>query len=155
MAAVDDPDVIVTHAKARRLLMLRRYAAKLAYELDLHAAAPRLEELPRRYASLLESATRARWPMAGWLVDVDEGFYAACYLRAWALETYWRRALRGRFGEDWFTSPAAGSWLREIWADGQRLDATDLLAERLGEELRFDVLAEAYEEMGEGGPRPG
>jgi len=147
MAAVDDPEVIVAHGKARRLLMLRRYAAKLAYELDLHAPAPRLEELPRRYASLLERATRARWPMASWLVDVDEGFYAACYLRAWALETYWRRALRERFGEDWFTSPAAGSWLREVWADGQRLDATELLAERLGEELRFDVLAEAYEEM--------
>ena len=34
-----------------------------------------------------------------YLSDVDDGFYAANYLRAWALETHLRRHLRERFGE--------------------------------------------------------
>ena len=58
--------------------------------------------MPGRYAELLGDATRIRWPQAAWVSDVDAGFYVACYLRAWALETHWRRALRERFGERWF-----------------------------------------------------
>ena len=60
---------------------------------------------------------------------MDEGFYAACYLRAWALETHWRAALEERFGERWFASPEAGEWLRGLWRHGQRLNADELLAD--------------------------
>jgi hypothetical protein len=139
---VDDPSAIVAQAKATRFVFLRRYAAKLAYELELHAAAPDLQAMPARYADLLGSATRIRWAEASWVSDVDGGFYVACYLRAWALETHWRRALRERFGEDWFTSTEAGAWLRGLWAHGQRLDADELLAEELGESLDFGVMVE-------------
>ncbi len=65
-----------------------------------------------------------------------------CYLRAWALETHWRRALRERFGERWWESGAAGGWLRELWSQGQRMPAEELLAETTGEELDFGVLAD-------------
>jgi hypothetical protein len=139
---VDDPSAIVAQAKATRFVFLRRYAAKLAYELELHAAAPDLQAMPARYADLLGSATRIRWADASWVSDVDAGFYVACYLRAWALETHWRRALRERFGEDWFTSTEAGAWLRRLWAHGQRLDADELLAEELGDGLDFGVMVE-------------
>jgi hypothetical protein len=73
---------------------------------------------------------------------VDPGFYVACYLRAWALETHWRRALRERFGERWFASAEAGAWLRGLWSHGQHLDADELLAEELGSELDFRVMVE-------------
>ena len=101
----------------------------------------------RRDARPLRDAARRRGgdPVAAesWLADVDEGFYAACYLRAWALETRWRRALRERFGEAWFDAERAGDWLRELWREGQRLDADELLAERVGgEPLDFAALAE-------------
>ena len=36
---------------------------------------------------------------------------------------------------------AAGEWLRELWRQGQRLAAEELLAETTGEELDFGVLA--------------
>jgi hypothetical protein len=121
--------------------MVRRYCAKLAYELELGAPDPDLTRMPDRYSELLGSAIRAEWPRETWLDDVDEGFYVACYLRAWALETHWRRALRERFGERWFASAAAGRWLAELWREGQRLGAEELLAERLGEELDFGALA--------------
>jgi hypothetical protein len=138
---IADPAPAVEHSRAFRLVMLRRYSAKLAYELDLHGASAELARMPDRYAELLSGAVRVPWPRASWLADVDDGFYAACYLRAWALETYWRAALEERFGERWFASPEAGEWLRGLWRHGQRLNADELLADTLGEELDFTRLA--------------
>ena len=139
-----DPELAIAHARAFRLLMLRRYAAKLAYELELHAADVELEEMPARYSALLTEAIRIPWPRASWLADVDGGFYAACYLRAWALEASWRAALRERFGERWFEQRAAGEWLRDLWRRGQRLGADELLGEALGGEIDFAELAASY-----------
>ncbi len=138
---VEDATDSVAHARAAKLVMLRRYAAKLDYELELHAPSPDWAAMPARYADLLGGATRINWPRASWLSDVDGGFYVACYLRAWALETHWRTALHERFGERWYTVPDAGDWLRRLWREGQRLDAEDLLEATLGEELSFDRLA--------------
>jgi hypothetical protein len=137
---IAEPAPILGYARAVKLVMLRRYAAKIAYELQLHGADPDLDAMPSRYAELLEGDTRVAWSPASWLADVDPGFYAACYLRAWALETSWRRALRDRFGERWFEAEAAGAWLRELWSQGQRLDAAELLSETLGESLDLAVL---------------
>ena len=142
---VSDPGEALAHARAVKLYFLRRYAAKIGYELELRSADPDLGAMPGRYAELVGSATRVRWPEAGWISDVDEGFYVACYLRAWALETHWRRAARERFGERWFESAEAGAWLRGLWAQGQRLGADELLAEALGEDLGFAVMAGGFE----------
>jgi hypothetical protein len=136
---VDDATEAVEHSTAVRLYYLRRYAAKIVYELELYAAGGDLGGMPNRYAELLADATRARWAQTSWLADVDGGFYVACYLRAWALERRWRAALRERFGERWFGSPEAGGWLRSLWAQGQRLGGEELCREVLGEPLRFDV----------------
>jgi hypothetical protein len=140
---IADPQPAAEHSRAFRLVMLRRYSAKLAYELDLHGPSADLAGMPERYAELLSGAVRVPWPTTSWLADVDEGFYAACYLRAWALETHWRSALEERFGERWFASADAGDWLRGLWRHGQRLNGDELLAEALGEELDFARLAQS------------
>jgi hypothetical protein len=137
---ISEPGAIESHAHAAKLVMLRRYTAKLGYELELHAPAPDLGAMPVRYAQLLGAATRVQWAQAPWLSDVDGGFYVACYLRAWALEMHWRAALRERFGERWYREPAAGAWLRKLWRQGQRLGAEELLASELGSELSFGPL---------------
>jgi hypothetical protein len=131
----------VAHARAVKLVMLRRYTAKLDYELELHSPRRDLAAMPDRYSELLGDAVRVDWPRESWLADVDPGLYVTCYLRAWALETHWRRALRERFGEAWFERAEAGAWLDALWRNGQRLDADELLAETLGEELDFEVMA--------------
>jgi hypothetical protein len=138
---VTEPERAAGHNRAVRMLMLRRYSAKLAYELELHAGHPDLSGLPARYSERLTQAVRVPWPRASWLADVDGGFYSACYLRAWALEAKWRTALQERFGDRWFAEPGAGAWLRELWRNGQRLGADELLAETLGGELDFGELA--------------
>ena len=153
---VQDPDgVLAAHARATRLIYLRRYAAKLSYELDVHAPDPPDDEtLRERYATLLGHAARVRWPRETYLADLDPGFYVAAYLRAWALETHLRAHLRERFGERWFARREAGDALRALWRDGQRLSAEELLGELTGAELDFGALL-ADLEIPEGVPTDG
>jgi len=126
---VEDDGRLAAHARAVRLLYLRRYGAKLAYELELHGAAP-LDAMPELYARLLGGALHIDWPTEPWLTDVDPGFYAAAYLRAWALERTLREALTRRFGAAWFDEPRAGELLRGWWRESHR-DA-DALSSHLG-----------------------
>jgi hypothetical protein len=111
----------------RKLYFLRRYGAKLLYELRLHrggeAAVHRAE-----YAGLLGLLTGVRTPDAGYLADVDDGLYAARYLRAWLLEASLSAALRDRFGPTWWRSTEAGDLIRGMWRDGLGPSAEDVVA---------------------------
>jgi hypothetical protein len=147
---VTDPEPICAHAHAQRLVYLRRYTGKLAYELELHADNG-IAGMEDRYAALLGHALQIEWPRQSYLADVDPGFYCAAYLRAWALETHLRGYLRERFGARWWTVAEAGDVLRALWRDGQRLTAEELLGELTGEELRFEVL---LGDLGLGEARP-
>jgi hypothetical protein len=137
---VSDSRDLARHARAVRLLFLRRYCAKLLYELELHGG--ELDaRAPERYASLLKRGVRVDWPATTWLVDVDAFFYVARYLRAWALETYLRRTFRDRFGPRWFAEPEAGALLQALWSEGQARDADELLGELTGERLELAAVA--------------
>jgi hypothetical protein len=137
----DGAEAAIEHARASRLVFLRRYSAKIAYEVELHGPDADLEAMPERYANQLSARVGVEWPRETWLSDVDGGFYVACYLRAWALEVDWRDELRERFGDRWFANAEAGTWLQGLWARGQRLDADVLLAEVAGRKLDFGPLA--------------
>jgi hypothetical protein len=139
---IEDPEPIAAHARASRLVYLRRYCAKLAYELELHEADGSLESMPARYSELLSGAFGVSWPWQRYLEDVDAAFYCTCYLRAWALETHLRKHLEERFGELWFESPRAGDELRRLWHSGQRLAPEELLAQFTDEPFDFLVLLE-------------
>ncbi len=138
---VVDTEAILSQARAERLFFIRRYAAKLAYELELHGETDRAS-LKDRYRELISDAVGLAWPSERYLLDVDAGFYCTCYLRAWALETYMRRHLTERFGEEWFAQPGTAEVLREWWSDGQRLSAEEFLYEATGDRLDFSVLLE-------------
>jgi hypothetical protein len=144
---VDDPAPVVEQARASKLVFLRRYCAKLAYELELHGGA-RPDGLDELYARRLSEAVHVSWPRVTWLSDVDEFFYVAAYLRAWAFETHLRGHLRERFGPLWFEAPAAGALLRELWRSGQREPAHELLARLTGAELDFSALQAEFAPVG-------
>ncbi len=127
--------------------MLRRYSAKLLYELKLHAVsegtpAAGLSSLATVYARTLGDALRVAHPEAHYLTDVDPGFYAAAYLRAWALAAQMARTLAERHGRRWYASRQAGSWLRELWSTGQRYTAEELAREIGHPGLSLDPLAD-------------
>jgi hypothetical protein len=126
---IADPSCYLDLARFHKHYMLRRYAAKLLYELELHGGEnPRAKS--KRYADLLTATLGVRHSAEDYLFDVDDGFYCARYLRAWILEAQVRRRLEREFGERWFQDRQAGSYLRTLWSWGQS-HAADELARRL------------------------
>jgi oligoendopeptidase F len=138
----DEVEDYLEYTRTSKLIFLRRYAAKLAYELELHDGRRPPSEMPERYAELLGAAVGIEWPAETYLADVDEGYYCANYLRAWALEAQLRRHLRERFGDTWFREAEAGQLLRSAWREGQRLSADELLGQLTGERLDFGVMVD-------------
>jgi hypothetical protein len=128
------PYEFAAEGAAQLLWIVRRYSAKLLYELEFHTAED-LTALRPRYVELLTEATRVEPAAADYLADIDDGFYASEYLRAWAFESQVRAYLRERFGNAWFSRREAGSLLRELWAEGQKPTADELLREVTGEKL--------------------
>ena len=124
---------------------MRRYCAKLLYELEFHAATD-VTTMRSRYVELLGDATKIEPAAADYLGDIDAGFYASEYLRAWAFEAQLRAYLREKFGNAWFAKRDAGSLLRELWAEGQKPTADELLADVAGERLELAAVADRMRE---------
>ncbi|HZD87948.1 MAG TPA: hypothetical protein VE088_08085 [Gaiellaceae bacterium] len=114
------------------MLLYRRYAAKLRYELGFWDAFPAERGgTPRDYEPLLTEATGLRYDERGYLSDMDAGFYSADYLRAWVRSAQLRAHLRREVGEDWWRSRATGDVLRALFAEGTRPSSEEVAA-RLG-----------------------
>jgi hypothetical protein len=127
-----------------KLFFLRRYGAKLSYELKLHRNS--FGGMDKAYKTTLEEALQFIHPKSHYLSDVDDGFYCAEYLRAWILETQLRTALKDKFGERWFNLLEAGRFLKDLWSKGQKYDAAEI-AQTLGyEELDPTMLAKEIEQ---------
>jgi hypothetical protein len=135
------PEDFAAEASAGQLYFVRRYAAKFLYELELHGETE-LESMRARYAERMYDALKIEVSEVDFLADVDTGFYSSSYLRAWAFESLLRSFLREEFGRAWFTRREAGSLLRELWAEGQKPTADELLAEVAGAELDLSAVAE-------------
>lgn len=128
-----------------RLVTIRRYAAKVIYESHLHSTED-LAGAASLYSRLQTDATKFKTDGTDFLFDVDEGFYAANYLRAWAFEVALREHLKTRFGEQWWTSKRAGNFLREIWETGDRYNAQEMAAQIGIGSITTDLLVEEFNE---------
>ncbi len=126
----EHPDDFVRLNATHKLFLLRRYAAKLQYELALHGGGGARGRADL-YAELLGRATRAEFPRAMHLFDVDLHFYAARYWRAWRFEAQLREMLVERFDEEWYRNDRTGPFLTGLWRQGQR-HRVETLAAQLG-----------------------
>ncbi|HSL95430.1 MAG TPA: hypothetical protein VLA35_05895 [Thermoleophilia bacterium] len=135
----DDADDYLFFANVAELFLIRRYAAKVAYETELHASDD-IAGMAQRYSRRLSDALMVEVPAENYLVDVDPGLYVASYLQAWMLEGAFRMILQDRFSIAWFQSPAAAEWLKELWGFGQHFRAGQLLLKKGGGRLDFDPL---------------
>lgn len=112
-----------------KLWFLRRYAAKLLYELEhLHAGDM---DAADAYERLLYDALKVKIDRRRYLEDVDSAYYVAGYLRAWIFEMQLRERLVDQHGQAWWKSPDAGTMLKALWRIGIR-DSVNELANRLG-----------------------
>ena len=143
-----DLDRYLHHQGFEELHFVRRYAAKLIYEVQLHSGAVKWDALPDLFVETLTGATGFRYQHADAFVDVDPRFYSARYLRAWQLQAVLDTALRERFDEDWWRNPRAGPWMAgELFGHGQR-ELADEQADRVaGKGLSFAPVIAGIERM--------
>ena len=127
------------------LYFVRRYCAKLLYELEFHTADD-VSALAPRYVELLGDALRIQPSPTDYLGDIDSGFYVSAYLRSWAFEAQLRAFLREKFGNAWFARRDAGSLLKELWSEGQRMPADELLREVTNAPVEMEAVAERVHE---------
>jgi hypothetical protein len=129
-----DGDEAEERAEATRfldVLLFRRYAAKLEYELELWRDFEHAPAYAEVYAAKLRGATGFRYRADGYLADMDDGFYSADYLRAWIRAAQLRAHLRDIVGSDWWERPESGELLRGLFAEGTR-PASEEIAARIG-----------------------
>ncbi len=140
---------VVYYTKLSELFLLRRYVAKLQYELAFFEEP--LNEARNRalYADRLSSATRFNFLPPNFLYDMDSGYYSADYLRAWITEAMVRNHLERQYGERWYANQEAGQFLRNLWATGESQENEEI-ARSLGYEP-FDTsyLANQFLVLGE------
>ncbi|HXH89005.1 MAG TPA: hypothetical protein VNI55_10430 [Gaiellaceae bacterium] len=123
------------------LFFVRRYCAKLLYEIEFHAATD-VTTMQPRYVELLGDALKIEPSPTDYLSDIDAGFYVTSYLRSWAFEAQLTSYLREQFGTDWFSRREAGSLLKELWELGQKPTADELLKDVTGAPIELEAVAE-------------
>jgi hypothetical protein len=113
------------------VLLFRRYAAKLDYELEIWADFANAPDHAAQYAEQLRAATGFRYRPDGYLADMDGGFYSADYLRAWIRAAQLRAYLRETIGPEWWEQSATGEFLRGLFAQGTQPSSEEIAA-RIG-----------------------
>jgi hypothetical protein len=108
------------------LCLIRRYAGKFLFEYEIFSKG-NLSTSGEIYSKRLEEATGFIYEPDGALLDIEEDFYSADYLRAWVGEAYLKSYLREEFGEQWFLKREAGAFLVKIWRDGEKRSLEDVL----------------------------
>jgi hypothetical protein len=102
--------------------------------------------MPERYVERIGEATKVDPSPVDFLSDVDDGFYVSSYLRSWAFEAQMRAFLAERFGTAWFSRREAGGILRELWYEGQSMNADELLRQVTGTGLEMAAIGERIRE---------
>jgi hypothetical protein len=115
------------------------------YEVELHSTRDPTT-MRERYVEIISDAVKVAPSETDFLADVDEGFYASQYLRAWAFEAQLRAYLREKFGNAWFSRRDAGSLLRELWSEGQKPTADEILQDVTGSRIELDAVADRIRE---------
>ncbi len=121
----EDVERYLKFAFLNKLFFLRRYASKIIYEVELHSKKG-IHGMDRRYKEIMEKGLKIRHKANRYLLDVDDGFYVAQYLRAWIFEVQLREHLKRKTKREWFLSPEAGDILKELWSYGQKYNVEEL-----------------------------
>jgi hypothetical protein len=142
---VPNPAALANEGSLTLLYFVRRYCAKLLYEIEFFQADDPAT-MRARYAELLTDALKLPANPENYLADIDGSFYVTGYLRSWAFEAQLRDYLRSDYGNEWFARRECGDLLRELWSLGQGPTADGLLRDVTGAQLEMASVAERIRE---------
>src|SRR5215813_12395805 len=140
---IKDSREFIRSVMLARLVTVRRYVAKLIFEERIHRSG-NIGDAAGLYSDLQTQSTSFKTAPGEYLFDLDDSFYSASYLRAWAFEVSLRDYLKIRFGSRWWGSLRAGDFLKQIWETGDRYTA-DEMASQIGiGPIQFDSLIDEF-----------
>lgn len=136
-----DIDAYLRHMLTQTLFFIRRYFAKVLYELKFYSKdLRRLDgkfhpingqnyvDMGECYEDILSRATKVEYHRTRYAMDMDGGFYSAGYSRAWLAEAMVRNKLVESFGENWFEKKEAGEFLKKLYVNGDKIKIEDAVA---------------------------
>jgi hypothetical protein len=138
--APEDADAFLEYMVFFMLSEVRGSAFETAYSIALESGEVEdpldyYDELKDKYDVFRETAMDRE---QGYLA-LDEGFYEMAYFQAYIAEAQLVAKLEEKFGERWYEDPAAGEYLRSLYAKGNAIGA-----EGLCRELGYDGLDMEY-----------
>lgn len=147
-AGLSDKEIeaISLERSAKRSYVIRRYAGKFLFEKEFLDGGRWFDW--NGYPRWLGLATSMKCEPWEALVDLEEEFYSADYLRAWAGEVLLRAYLVKNFGTRWFLSREAGEFLRELWSMGERFGLEEVLSSLGLGAPRLAILKENFTKCG-------
>ncbi|MGI8507937.1 MAG: hypothetical protein ACR2MQ_01275 [Gemmatimonadaceae bacterium] len=141
-------DQFLRLAAFEELHFLRRYCAKLIYEVQVYGGSISWGSAPDLYVTTLTEATGFKYRAADAFIDLDPRYYSTRYLRAWQLQAVLNEALTERFNDDWWRNPATGPWMvSELFGEGQRESAHELAQRAAGVSISFEPLIKRVESL--------
>ncbi len=127
------------------LYNIRRACAKLRFAVELHKPGEeRPEQLANSYQTMLSEACGFDHHAAMYLIEVDDLFAAANYLRAWMFAAGLGEYLRTKHGSRWWHTRAAGDALIDIWNTASRYSVEELAQLTGASTFDFDQLADVF-----------
>ena len=121
-----DAEELSAIATTKRLLLIRRHIGKFLAEKEFFQDGTFKES--GYYCKWLNRATGFNYEPDSYLIDMDQDFYSAEYVWAWAGADLIQRHLYAEFGNDWFQNPEAGNFLRRISLEGRKNSLTDVVS---------------------------
>jgi hypothetical protein len=105
------------------------------------------ENMGELYADILGRATDMICNPIGNVLDMDSGFYAYEYFKAWLSEAQVRAFLEKKAGKEWWKSQEAMQTVKELWSSGMKL-YVDEIVQKLGYPgLRVDELVDSLPKL--------
>lgn len=125
------------HSLFSKIYMMRRYAAKFLYELELGRNPEEGQRLYQEYMSRAYGFVLTEEESLRYLSDVDPFLYSADYLQAFMLEAMLTERLQEKFGKkptgkDWWKNAKASEFLKNLWTEGNFLSGRELAIIKLG-----------------------
>lgn len=124
---VEESRELVAFQRFRKLYGLRLYAMRFLYEMDIHeGGVTGAEGMRTRYLERYQEAMGHPGDGEGFLADIEAPFYGTAFLRAWIFEAELRQNMEERYGIRWYSRPAAGGFLKDLWSYGTKYRVEDL-----------------------------
>lgn len=118
------------YARFVELYMVRRYAARVIFEIDFHAAhADHKRQAIEQAAVAYREATGVSTTGGQLLAELDTGLYALQYFNAWLLCGSLTAYFKSQWGHSWWENHSAVEVLRRMWREASATDSERLLTE--------------------------